>query len=284
MICFYHNDNDGKCAGAIVKGCFHDCRMIAIDYKDTFPFESIEKDEQVFIVDFSLQKEGEFKKLFEITEFIVWIDHHKTAIEKHKDFDFLEGIRRTDKSGCELTAEWFIKDGEMAEVIKLIGDWDTWGFKYGDRTHWFNAGLQLLDLTPTIPYKDSVWEKLFFDKNTLNKNFFIENIIEKGKIIMQANSMKNKEYLSNYGFEVDFEGHKCLACNYGRSSSIFFGKRIYDYDIVISFVFDGVTGVVSLYTEKDIDVSEIAKKYGGGGHPKAAGFQCKKLPFSIIRL
>jgi nanoRNase/pAp phosphatase (c-di-AMP/oligoRNAs hydrolase) len=37
--------------------------------------------------------------------------------------------------------------------------------------------------------------------------------------------------------------------------------------------------VVSLYTTKDIDVSEIAKKYGGGGHKQAAGFTCDKLPW-----
>ena len=31
--------------------------------------------------------------------------------------------------------------------------------------------------------------------------------------------------------------------------------------------------------KKNIDCSEIAKKYGGGGHKQAAGFQCKELPF-----
>jgi nanoRNase/pAp phosphatase (c-di-AMP/oligoRNAs hydrolase) len=44
------------------------------------------------------------------------------------------------------------------------------------------------------------------------------------------------------------------------------------------FVFDGEQYTVSLYS-KTVDVSEIAKKYGGGGHKGAAGFQCKKLPF-----
>ena len=28
-----------------------------------------------------------------------------------------------------------------------------------------------------------------------------------------------------------------------------------------------------------VDVSVICKKYGGGGHKKAAGFHTKKLPF-----
>ena len=40
---------------------------------------------------------------------------------------------------------------------------------------------------------------------------------------------------------------------------------------------------VSLYTtpETGIDVSLIAKAYGGGGHKQAAGFNAKKLPFPL---
>ncbi len=52
-----------------------------------------------------------------------------------------------------------------------------------------------------------------------------------------------------------------------------------DYDIVFPFYFSGDNYTVSLYTKKDIDVSIIAKKYGGGGHKKSADFVCKKLPF-----
>jgi len=38
---------------------------------------------------------------------------------------------------------------------------------------------------------------------------------------------------------------------------------------------------VTLYSRDGINVGEIAKKYGGGGHANAAGFQCEKLPFAI---
>ena len=42
---------------------------------------------------------------------------------------------------------------------------------------------------------------------------------------------------------------------------------------------------VSLYTIFDhIDVSEIAKKYGGGGHKNAAGFVCDNLPFNLSNI
>jgi len=51
-----------------------------------------------------------------------------------------------------------------------------------------------------------------------------------------------------------------------------------NYDIWIACVFDGSVWIVSLYS-LEADVSVIAKKYGGGGHKKAAGFKCRDLPF-----
>jgi nanoRNase/pAp phosphatase (c-di-AMP/oligoRNAs hydrolase) len=92
------------------------------------------------------------------------------------------------------------------------------------------------------------------------------------------------------GFETEFEGqstndytyrpYKCFAVNLGHCNSDYFkslpeGK----YDILMPFVFNGEQFIISLYS-KTVDVSEIAKKYGGGGHKGAAGFTCYRLPFT----
>jgi nanoRNase/pAp phosphatase (c-di-AMP/oligoRNAs hydrolase) len=47
---------------------------------------------------------------------------------------------------------------------------------------------------------------------------------------------------------------------------------------MMPFQFNGKLWTVSLYTTKEhIDVSQIAKKRGGGGHKQAAGFQVQKI-------
>ena len=52
---------------------------------------------------------------------------------------------------------------------------------------------------------------------------------------------------------------------------------------MLSFIWRKGQWTVSLYsTKSDIDVSIIAKNYGGGGHKGASGFQCKELPFKLI--
>ena len=57
-----------------------------------------------------------------------------------------------------------------------------------------------------------------------------------------------------------------------------FGEKFKQYPLCLSFVYMGNKWTVGLYSET-IDVSVIAKKYGGGGHTGAAGFVCDTLPF-----
>jgi nanoRNase/pAp phosphatase (c-di-AMP/oligoRNAs hydrolase) len=53
---------------------------------------------------------------------------------------------------------------------------------------------------------------------------------------------------------------------------------------MVRYNYNGEIYSVSLYTTNpDIDVSEIALKYKGGGHMAASGFTCKHLPFVKVK-
>jgi oligoribonuclease NrnB/cAMP/cGMP phosphodiesterase (DHH superfamily) len=282
MKCFYHDDMDGKCAGAIVhkfykvdrdytKEMGEECEFLRINYKDEFPFDDIKPGETIVIVDFSLQKEGEFQKLLAITENVIWIDHHKTAIEKHGDLN-VRGIRRDGTAGCELTWEFFYPNIAVPPVVKLLGDYDVWAFKYGEDTNKLQTGIRLYKTSPT----SEEWLRW------LDPKYHPAKELEKGQISLKYRDNYYAGLVKSWSFFTEFEGHKVIACNAGSVSSQLFDSVSEDYDIMMPFVFDGKQWTVSLYTKKDIDVSEIAKKYGGGGHKKAAGFQCKELPFRKV--
>ena len=276
MKIFYHGtDMDGKCAGAIAYFFYKnvnntEAECIPINYNHNFPFDDICMNENVIIVDFSLQKEGEFEKLLDITKNIIWIDHHKTAIERHKDIgNRIKGLRNITKSGCELTWEYFYPGDKMPEIVKLLGDYDTWTFKYGDRTRFLQDGIRLFNTKPD-DYNWIIW---------LADNASLGEVIAKGEICFDYRKNYYAGLIKAWSFFVDFEGYKCVACNAGSVSSQLFDSVEVDFDIMMPFVFDGKQWTVSLYTTKNIDVSEIAKKYGGGGHKQAAGFQCEYLPW-----
>lgn len=281
MKCFYHTDFDGECAAAIVYGYYKDnfdkeIECIPINYNKDFPFNTIGQNELIVIVDFSLQKPGEFEKLLTITKDVIWIDHHGTAIEKHRDLDNkykIPGIRSTEKSGCELTWEYYHPNRKTPLSVKLLGDYDTWTFDYGDRTRFFQEGLKLEDTNP----KSNVWRGLFIDK------YYTKYIIKDGKTAIQYRDKCNEKLINNWSYWTEFEGYKAIVCNVGNASSNVFNSVKEDYDIMLACVYDGKLWSVSIYTKrKDIDVSEIAVKYKGGGHPQASGFNVTKLPFKRI--
>ena len=267
MKCYYHNDADGRCAGAIVCHYYnfsHAMKFIEVEYKDEINVDDIEKDERIYIVDFSFKPEVMEKILLKTNE-IVWIDHHKTAME-YKYSQPIRGTRSNQYSGCELTWLWFYPDIEMPWAIKFIGDRDTWTWHY-EESAYFNLGLMLKQHQP----EDTIWIDLF-------NNRYYKSMIKYGKICKIFRDNFCNDYATSYGFETTFEAQKCFAMGLYMFGSEAFGDRIDTYDMLISFEFVGDKWIVGLYSKK-VDVSVICKAYGGGGHTGAGGFTCDVLPF-----
>jgi len=311
MKCFYHNDLDGNAAAFCVYAWVgiksitkvSDVSFIEINYGTKFPFEKIKKNEQIWIVDYSISPD-EMRKLLKITQDVTWIDHHKTAIEKYADFEFpIRGIRKDGEAACVLTwkyIHWWTGRGEgkedftkenihipVAKCILLVGDRDVWKWEHKETRSFFN-GSQLHDTSPSSNFwwkcMDHEVEPLPLPNNgnaTAQKRGikFWNKLLLSGEIIQKYKNQGDSGINKSLGWITNFEGFSCFAINRGRVSSDRLGNNMDDYDICLRDYHDGKQFTVSLYTKKDIDCSNIAKKYGGGGHKKAAGFQCKELPF-----
>lgn len=282
MKCFYHTDMDGHCAGAIVRRAMKNkeddgtgFEYIAINYSHNFPFDKIRPNEEVVIVDFSLQKDGDFDRLLSITKRVVWIDHHKTAIEKHAHLSAqIAGIRRDGTAGCELAWEYYYPYASVPVIVQLLGDYDVWAFRYGEDTNQLQAGIRLYGSTNP---ESSNWDKW------LNPGYLPKEEIKAGEVALTYRDNYYAGLIKSWSFWTEFEGYKVIACNAGSVSSQLFDSIKEDYDLMMPFIFDGKKWTVSIYTKKDIDCSALAKKYGGGGHKQAAGFQCNSLPFTITQ-
>ena len=289
MKCFHHNDLDGRCAAYWVYHYNPDMKkedFIEIDYDMNIDwFSKIDKGEKVIIVDFSFSPE-DMKRIIKKTENnVVWIDHHKSAIEKFKDFEHkIAGIRYDGIAGCMLTYCFFAEmryglkefNPDMAIkapwFTKYLHDYDVWKFDYSDETTYFQLAMRSEDDTsPTA----SIWKELF----NIEK---VRECIEKGSIIVKYRDSVAKKALDWAGFEADIEGHKALVLNTPIGGSEQFGDRIKDYELVCSYCYigDGKYSY-SLYSNgpKKIDTSEISKKFGGGGHAGASGFTINKNLF-----
>jgi len=304
MKIFYHMDNDGKCAGfwvyQMVNPDQYGKECIPINYDISFPFEKINPNEKVYIVDYSIFPE-EMDKLLGITPNVTWIDHHKTAIERYKDYDKeIRGIRYDGIAGCMLTYCYltFMTDSGDGNInpfelsmtkyapmfTKLIADYDVWAFKYGDQTREFEKGLMLYLHDPNDEIWKNLYEEHYLDKERRNVHFLqiVNMIIKQGRTIIDYRKSLMETYCKSKGFEAMLDGHKCFAVNMAMmSSDDFIIDNSDEYDLFVGFSFNGKTWNYSLRSTK-IDCSEIAKKYGGGGHVGAAGCNTKDFILEVL--
>jgi oligoribonuclease NrnB/cAMP/cGMP phosphodiesterase (DHH superfamily) len=271
---------DGKCAAAIVRHAnkTKDITFINTNYNRPFPWKEIEG-QDVVMVDFTVQPYTDMILLNTKAKSLIWIDHHKTAIEAVEKLPVtIDGLRRINNgAGCELTWEWYYKDVEPPLAVEYIGDYDTWKFAFGDKTKRFQSGTYVRDMDPD----EKIWNYLLNEGRKCDH--VIDEIIKDGITIEKYNANTWKSRMKNGIFEIELDGHIGLACNYwGAGSNLFQSiENLYDkYDFTCVFSWNGKVWTSSLYTErKDIDVSKIATKLGGGGHAGAAGFVCEVLPF-----
>jgi oligoribonuclease NrnB/cAMP/cGMP phosphodiesterase (DHH superfamily) len=281
MIVLHHNDMDGRAAAAIIRLNYpvDDIEFIEMNYGKSVPFDLIEPNELVYIVDFSLQKPGDWEKLLLVTDRVVWIDHHGTAIKGSGHQHNLKGIRKVGECGALLTWRFFNghDDAKVPLSLQYINDWDCWIHNMVD-TIPFKLGMDMRDIHPS----NTIWDSLLSTNSKVSEGF-VEDIIEEGGIVHSYQTQCDKEYIEAWGYSTKLENYTVFAVNKGRTSSLAFGDLIDEYDICCSYVFNGLFYTISLYSNKDnIDCGAICKKRGGGGHKGASGFQSQELPEFLL--
>jgi oligoribonuclease NrnB/cAMP/cGMP phosphodiesterase (DHH superfamily) len=280
---YYHSgDLDGFCSGAIVKHTFPNAEMYPINYGDEFPFDDIGINDIVYMVDFSLPTLDMQEVNGRCDLNLIWIDHHIGAIRDYEQNGLytLLGLRESGVAACELTWKYFYINKEVPIFIRLLSLYDVWNhddkefdwdfieqFQYG-----FKAGSR--DPRDDIQF----WENWF---NTVNwgengQIRSVETTSGSGKLIQSYVEDRFKSTLKDRSYKVDWEGYKCLVVNSDPYIANFMtrSKEFEGCDIAINYANrKGKSWEVSLRAVRDnIDLSELAKKYGGNGHKKAAGF------------
>lgn len=293
MKIFYHVDNDGKCAAACVKRYYEmntvhnidEIECLPINYGWDFPFGEIKQNELVYIVDFSIEP-SDMTKLLEITENVIWIDHHISAIRKYDNYEKpIKGLRVDGIAGCMLTYCYMFEmdNGEKPfekdyvkkapDFIKYIADRDVWTFEYGDKTKHFCLGLDTKETNP----EDPIWNVLFNDIESLN--VITNKLISTGKIIKEYKDKYYEGYAKQKGFDTELDGHRAYAINIASGfadSSIFDSIDKSKYELFIIFSTSGSGWRYTVYSDT-LDASVIASNHGGGGHKGAAGFRSESL-------
>lgn len=240
-----------------------------MQYGDPTPWDMITIGETIYLVDFSLPTDDMLDLSRRAN--LIWIDHHKSAMEENKDLP-LSGIQRVGTAACALVWEYLVET-PLPYAVELLSDYDIWDHTNPD-TLPFQYGLRLRDTTPG----NELWRHLL----TGNYEIMVSDVIKTGKVVLEYEKSENTYYAKAAAFEAEWDGLRCIMISklFGGSDlfeSVFDPER---HDMMVSFGWLNGSWKVGLRSENG-GAGDLAVKYGGGGHDNAAGFTCNELPFKL---
>lgn len=303
-ICIYHAKCLDGFGAALAVHLAIDCDFFAANYGDEPP-EVTGRD--VIIVDYSY-KRPVLEQMIERCNSMVILDHHKTAkddLEGIFNHTKISGVFDMDKSGALLAWEWFHSDKPVPQLIQHISDRHLWRFHL-PKTEEICEGLfskeqNFMDWVQLIQDGKEAIDKLAADgaaiKARRDKDREYGDILNRNNLRSSLYNLcrsekleKNKDIdgLIESGLHwLEIQGHRVRGINvrginlpYTMASVA--GNRICQSErtpFAAVYWYDGKEYRFSLHSlpDSDVDVSDIAKQYGGGGHKNAAGFSVKSL-------
>jgi hypothetical protein len=279
LVIYHRTDFDGLFCREIAKKSFGEgAAYLGWDYGDLPPVVGPEF-HTLYLLDLSIPSLMADPRL-------VWIDHHKTAIDTYPAT--IPGDRIDGVAACRLAWQWFFSaapaskqayvDRLVAEplAVRLAGEYDIWD-KRDPRAELFQHGLRSCDLT-------DLWPRLLDDSEGGAGDQLVAELLAHGEGMAYAKREANASFIREFGFDVEWEGLRFLAANSARCNSHLFTAGLRpDHDACLAFGFTGREWKISLYGapgKPDLDLSAIAKRHGGGGHRQACGFKVSTLPFA----
>lgn len=284
ILCIYHgNCADGfGAAWAVRKALGADAADFhAGHYGEKAPDVTGRK---VVMVDFSY-KRAVLEDMGRAAQSILILDHHKTAAEDlaglpppplppqgmhdargclpdagiYAEFDM-------DRSGATMAWDHF-HFARCPQLIRHIEDRDLWRFKM--------AGTREIQAAVfSYPYDFDVWSDLIESRNP-------ESLRAEGRAIERKHHKDIAELVGVSKRRMVIGGHNVPVANLPYTLTSDAGNLMAEGEPFACCYMDTPKGRVFSLRSKDngLDVSEIAKAYGGGGHKNAAGFQ---MPFDQL--
>lgn len=217
----------------------------------------------VYLVDFSYKREV-VEQMCERATRVVLIDHHKTAIDDLRpliEAGRIEALVNLEKSGATLAWEWFHghKERDMPKLLRHIEDRDLWRFALSG-TREIHASVF------SFPYTFEVWDSLMATP--------VEELIAEGRAIERKHLKDVNELLGVTARQMAIGGYVVPVANLPYTLVSDAAHKLAQGKPFAACYWDTPHGrVFGLRSTNDgVDVSEIAKQYGGGGHVHASGF------------
>lgn len=256
-LCIYHkNCLDGLAAAWVVWKHFKgDVELLSAAYGDPLPEMEHLRGRNVYVVDFSYSREQVIQMQKHCT--LVILDHHKTAAEE------LVGLVEVDqsRSGAMLAWDYFNPGVTAPRGLQFVQDRDLWQWKLPGSKQWTTAAF-------SYPHDVEELDKL------LNRK--IGDVVLEGESLLRKHDQDVKK-IARSARPILIDGVEVPVVNANGLFASDLGNVLSENaEFAVTYV-DGVDErMYSLRSRNGrADVSEVAKRFDGGGHRNAAGFRIK---------
>ena len=262
----HHDDSDGFASALAAYVAFGDkAKYIAVQYGQAFPDIELTSDAQIFILDFSYKREILEDVKSKVKTLIV-LDHHLTSKADLEGLDY--AIFDLNKSGATLAWYYFIESKGVPYLIELVEDRDLWKFNLSDSKA-FEAGIKSTGNSRNINF----WYQLL-----INAEMF-DDVLIKGTILYKNEQKYIESLVKRNKFKIiNYKGLKASLMNtvhlISDTAEALYSAKELDLDFALSYFISEEGDVVFSFRsskDKQVNVGELAKELGGGGHFNAAG-------------
>ena len=229
---------------------------------------------KIFITDISVTEEVA-NDLDKIGEKVVLLDHHPTALFLNRySWAKVEEYFDIEEKTCatRLLYDYFNANGNVyldtfVEKVRLFDTW-LWKEKYNDEDAKYLNDLRYI--LGKEDFANSLISKIK-SKSTLFNEFDLKLLAIKQREIDSYVEKKDKDLVVT-----EIRGYKAGVV-IAESNQSELGNRLCEMHPELDLVAMVNQNGISYRTVKDnVNVSEIAKYFGGGGHPKASGSRVPK--------
>ena len=265
LIIYHRNCQDGMAAAWVAHMHYGDTAdYLACGYEDPAPDVA---GREVYILDFSF-KRPILEAMALVAKQITLIDHHESAEKDLTGAPLPDNVHVTfdmTKSGALLTWEHFFPDEETPEMIQHASDRDLWQFK-------LPGTKEICEYIFSLPYTFAAYHlaaSLLKHKR--------DRVLETGASLLRAKLQACEAALKD-GRNIRKIGDLYMPCiNVPKTmGSECCHLMLENGSPVASYWYELADGRICFglrsRTDSQINVADIAKEYGGGGHKHAAGF------------
>jgi oligoribonuclease NrnB/cAMP/cGMP phosphodiesterase (DHH superfamily) len=262
-LCIYHgNCADGFTGAWVVRKALGQNVDFVGGVYQTPPPDVTGKD--VILVDFSY-KRPVMEQIVSQAKSVLVLDHHKTAEEDLTGLSGAEVVFDMNRAGSHIAWDYYFPKEIPPPVLMHVEDRDLWRFTMPD-TREIQANIF------SYPYDFAIWDRLMASDPKV--------LAVEGKAIERKHFKDIEELLGVVQRRMNIGGYNVPIANLPYTLVSDAAHKMAEGEPFAGCYWDTPKGRVFglRSTDEGIDVSEIAKMYGGGGHRNAAGFS---VPFDI---